>query len=554
MNAHALLIGVGRCLHDEWSLKVATRDVIGLKKTLADPTLCAYPAEQIHLLRDKDATREGILAAVKDLAKSADEDPDATFLVYYSGHGWRHDGDDGERYFLIPHDVRPRELLSSALSADDFIRSLRSIRSRRLLVMIDTCHAAAMADAKDLPVESIPAGFARNPLPKSLVEDLASGKGRAVFLSCGESQQSWFRPEGGSLSFFTHHLICALEGAGCAAGEQFVKVSSLMSHISTGVPRSAEEIGKKQTPFFKFEAQNFPVALIRGGKGVPTQGDRPIPELLPYMPNRADQKDELYEALRRQRENPTRPVVCLVPGDEFQAQEMFIRRLKEVDLPKLLELPQNRRVTEYRENRGVTEYRAGYPRRFRDRKKLRKRLRRTLADVVLNSPSASVRDINQRFAQIPRPVLIHAQMWLPDCGRHAPDMVRGFLDFFRDWPDLSPNQILLVLLLVKYRCKRVGYFERRRRRRIYQIFENYESANFGRLTCMRLSALEGVGQMEVEEWAWGEAAPFCKVHHLIPEIRSLFQLRESATIPMEHLAESLTEILDKLNPMKEIFA
>ncbi len=265
-----------------------------------------------------------------------------------------------------------------------------------------------------------------------------------------------------------------------------------------------------------------------------SRGGRQIPDLLPYMPDRADQKDELYEVLRRMRENPTRPVVCLLPGDELQAQEMFLRRLKEVELPKLLELSPER---------GVSAYALGYPRRFRGRGKLRKRVRRNLAEVVRGSPSASLEDINQSLAAIPGPVLIHAHLWLTDCGRQAPDLVMGFLDFWRDWPELSAGQVVLVLLFVKYRSKPTGFFEKRRLKRIYQHFESYESANLGRPTCTLLSTLEGVGRTEVEDWARGdEVTSLCRVEHLVSKIRSLFR-QESTTIPMEHLATALTEIL-----------
>ncbi len=274
MNAYALLIGVGRCKYSEWSLPVTALDASELKKTLADPGLCAYPEGRIRILSDEKATRDGILGAVDELARAAATDPDATFLVYYSGHGWRQQTADGERYFLIPHDVRPHELVSSALPAEDFVQGLRSVRGHRVLVLVDTCHASAMADAKDLVAASIPKGFAQERLPEALVEELGTGEGRAVFLSCREAQKSWILPGEGNLSIFTHHLLAALQGEGTAARDRFVTVSSLMGHLSEAIPESAREIGQKQTPFFKFEAEDFPVALIRGGKDLPTMDDK----------------------------------------------------------------------------------------------------------------------------------------------------------------------------------------------------------------------------------------------------------------------------------------
>lgn len=266
---------------------------------------------------------------------------------------------------------------------------------------------------------------------------------------------------------------------------------------------------------------------------------RPVPDLLPYMPDRSDQRHELYDAFRRQCQNPNRPLVGLVLGDELQAQEMFLRRLKEVDLPKLLDLPTDR---------GVTSYSLGCPEKFGGRRKHQKKLLRTLAERMGSHPLASRDDLHQSLAQIPSPVLVHAHMWLEDCGRHAPALAGGFLDFWRDWLDLPPGQFLLALLFVKYRNRPTRFWEKRRLLRIHQIFESYESNHSGRVHCMTLPELEGVRQMEVEDWARTDAAQFCSVHDLVAEIRSLFRRQQQAAIPMERLAIALAGILGKLNP------
>jgi len=52
-----------------------------------------------------------------------------------------------------------------------------------------------------------------------------------------------------------------------------VRVSNLMSYLSREVESSAQAIGQEQTPYFDFDqSQDFPVALLRGGKGLPTGG------------------------------------------------------------------------------------------------------------------------------------------------------------------------------------------------------------------------------------------------------------------------------------------
>ena len=284
-HGYALLIGVGRCAYAPWSLPVTVRDMQALRAVLADPALCSYPADHIRLLHDDGATRQAILDGLAWLAQQAAADPDATAVVFYSGHGWREESTG--RYFLLPHDVAPFDLPGSALSAEDFTAALRRIQARRLLVFMDCCHAAGMATAKDAPplvgahggaplVQAhdrapLPPGFAPAALPKGVADALKQGAGRAVFSSSTGSQQSWVQPDG-TLSLYTYHLIEALQGAGSRPGDTVVRLSDLMNYLGKAVPASARALGREQTPFFDTATEDFPVALLRGGKGLPTGG------------------------------------------------------------------------------------------------------------------------------------------------------------------------------------------------------------------------------------------------------------------------------------------
>ncbi len=52
-----------------------------------------------------------------------------------------------------------------------------------------------------------------------------------------------------------------------------VRISHLMNYLGKTVPESAQQLYKEeQTPFFDFATEDFPVALLRGGKGLPQEG------------------------------------------------------------------------------------------------------------------------------------------------------------------------------------------------------------------------------------------------------------------------------------------
>ena len=270
-HGYALLIGVGQSQYAPWSLPVTVQDAQALQTALTDPNLCAYPPDHIRLLHDETATRQGILDGLDWLGDCCMDDPDATALVYFSGHGWREKGTG--RYFLIPHDVAPFQVTDTALAAADFTQKLRIVLAARLLVIIDSCHAAGMATAKAGESQvQLPPNFSKSAAPEPLVAQLKQGEGRAVFTSSRGTQRSWVRQDR-QLSIYTHHLLEALDGAGSAAGDTLVHVSHLMKHLAQQVPLSAQQQAQaEQTPFFDMATEDFPVALLRGGKGLSPGG------------------------------------------------------------------------------------------------------------------------------------------------------------------------------------------------------------------------------------------------------------------------------------------
>ena len=265
-HGYALLIGVGDTAEPRWSLPVTVKDVQAIHKILTDPDLCAYPNNDDHvrMLCNADATRQAILDGLAWLKQQAPKDPDATIVLYYSGHGWTDTFNN--RYALIPHDFNSSDLVNSTLPAEDFSNALREIAAKRLLVFVDSCHAEGMATAKDEP--ELPADFMKAGLPKGIIDSLKQGEGRAVFTSSRGKQRSWVRPDN-AMSLYTYHLIEALQGAGNQIGDTKVKVSNLMNYLGESVPESARTLCQtEQTPFFDTAMEDFPVAMLRGGKGL----------------------------------------------------------------------------------------------------------------------------------------------------------------------------------------------------------------------------------------------------------------------------------------------
>lgn len=145
---------------------------------------------------------------------------------------------------------------------------------KRLLVIIDSCYAQGMTSSKEGANNrsTLPKGFTQTALPKNIIDELKQGTGRVVFTSSIGNQSSWVRPDG-KMSVYTYHLLEALQGAANQPGDKVVRVSHLMNYLGKTVPESARDLCKaEQKPFFDFATEDFPVALLHGGKGLATEG------------------------------------------------------------------------------------------------------------------------------------------------------------------------------------------------------------------------------------------------------------------------------------------
>jgi hypothetical protein len=279
-HGYALLIGVGNTADSGYSLPVTVKDAQALKDVLTDANFCAYPntPDHVRLLQNQGATRSAILDGLDWLKGCAEADPDATIVIYYSGHGTFDFASNA--YYLLQHDFNRQAIPQTALSAETLSEKLRKIKAKRLWVIIDSCHAEGMATAKN----NLPAYFLPTALPKRVIDALKQGEGRAVFTSSRGNQVSCVRPDR-ILSLYRYHLIEALKGGANQPGDRLVTIFNVMTHLGKTVPKSARNLcDAEQTPFCDAATEDFPVAMLRGGKGLPSPTQSPeLPRVMTHQ-------------------------------------------------------------------------------------------------------------------------------------------------------------------------------------------------------------------------------------------------------------------------------
>jgi hypothetical protein len=142
---HALLIGVGAYTDPQLNAPSTAADATRLAGLLHDPAAAAYPAEQVQLLRNAQASRAQIIAALDAFAERLRQAPQPTVLLFFAGHGVQH----GEQYFLLPHDGDHRRPAATGIDAATFTAKAAAIaqHSQKLLVLLNCCHAGGVGDA-----------------------------------------------------------------------------------------------------------------------------------------------------------------------------------------------------------------------------------------------------------------------------------------------------------------------------------------------------------------------------------------------------------------------
>lgn len=275
---------------------------------------------------------------------------------------------------------------------------------------------------------------------------------------------------------------------------------------------------------------------------------RPVPDLLPFTPDRGDQQIALEDALIAHRARAHRPLLCIFHGDEFQSQDTFLRRLEVLALPRMLELGPEQKLLSHE---------LPLPREFRSEDDLHHKLQITLAQNVAR-PGASLEEIAGRIDDHPSPVMFHTHLLTHDWLRRGTP-IPTYLSFWRRFPPLA-RQRLFVFLSVKYQTGRVaGMLNYFRRRRVAAANERM-CAEIGALDLdaetelhgVRLPLLDCVSRSEAESWARSDFAQhYCGGEDLMREIRRIFEDEAAqateACLPMEELADRLKGILYAYN-------
>ncbi|BAY79863.1 hypothetical protein NIES25_63510 (plasmid) [Nostoc linckia NIES-25] len=249
----ALLIGVSEYEPGLNSLPSAVRDVEAVREVLLHPEMGGFAASDITMLKNPE--RQIVEIAIETLFSSRHKDD--LLLLYFSGHGIK---DDRGRLYLATRNTsktQQGELIRSTSVSANFIHDRMSeSRSRRQVVILDSCFSGAFAEGMS----------AKDDGTIDIWKELG-GEGRAVLTSSTSTQYS-FEEKGQDLSIYTRFLVAGIKsGEADRDGDEFISIDELHEYASQKV----RELQPAMKPEIYAIREGFKIRLAKVALGDPRQ-------------------------------------------------------------------------------------------------------------------------------------------------------------------------------------------------------------------------------------------------------------------------------------------
>jgi hypothetical protein len=260
-DRRALLIGICKYpkFPPERQLHGCVNDVDLMEGTLRDHF--GFPAANIRVLRDEEATRDAILAAMDALVAATG--PDDVVVFQFSGHGSQirdreRDEADGWDETIVAHDSGRAPEPNRDITDDEIYLRLRDLgqRTGHITLLFDCCHSGTITrDAfggasrwlppDERPVEELPP----SPIPPGELEGLRAaernvgpsrylplGDRYVLIAGCRDEESSYEYPPRavaadtihGTLTYFLHQELIQA-GAGTTYRDVFERVQALVT-------------------------------------------------------------------------------------------------------------------------------------------------------------------------------------------------------------------------------------------------------------------------------------------------------------------------------------
>ncbi len=262
----ALVIGIGQFTDTEIpALKYTTADANAFAAALKDPSIGGFPADNVHVLTDGQATTKNIKEALNSIARQAQ--PNDLVVIYVATHGTPRTADSaGGANYLITYDtevysggsIDQDALYATAYPMVELANAVATrMKALRTAVFLDTCYSGGAAAGA---VAAGGAAPSTQPLPDTapsneMLAHMTDGTGRIVMAASEVNEESL---ESSQLKhgYFTYYLLQTLE-----KDKGQAPLSQVYSSVAQEVSQSVSAQGMHQHPVMSRSSSDADFAL-----------------------------------------------------------------------------------------------------------------------------------------------------------------------------------------------------------------------------------------------------------------------------------------------------
>lgn len=246
VSLYVLAVGINQYRNPALNLNYAVPDARGIADFFRRSQRL-FKKMNITEIYDADATKEGILAKLRDLEKTHPQD---AVLIYLAGHG----ENVKDVWYFIPHELtypeREEQVQAKGITSAEFSAAMKKIRAQKILLLVDACKSGAVLVAFR--------GFE----DRKALSQLSRSTGTHVVAASSKEQ---FAAEVRELGHgaFTYTLLEGLKGK-AAGGSDTVTVRKLMGYIEEQLPEVTRKYKQEaQFPVVDSRGMDFPLAIVK---------------------------------------------------------------------------------------------------------------------------------------------------------------------------------------------------------------------------------------------------------------------------------------------------
>ncbi len=225
-SAWAIVIGIDD--YRKWpKLQYAAADADAVGQMLTEKL--GFPAAQVMVLKNEEATRNNILAAFHDRLVHGGVKKDDRVFVFFAGHGATRKLASGRDLgYIVPADSDPEQFASDAIPMTEIQNIAEGLPAKHVLFVMDACYSGLGLTR---------GGGSRD---SNFLRENAKRIGRQMLTAGGADQ---LVADGGpnGHSIFTWILLQALAGKADLNGDGFITATELAAYMAPAVSAVAQQ-------------------------------------------------------------------------------------------------------------------------------------------------------------------------------------------------------------------------------------------------------------------------------------------------------------------------